>query len=391
MSYSEYSTNKQFCPIPWTSVYIWPGGEVENCCQSENKLGNIQNSTIDEILNSPKVIKIKSDMLNGIAPAGCKKCYPSASSYDKEDFNYNITARAHYLNDFQEFDKTLYVDPNNFEYRYADLRFRNTCNFACVYCGPQCSSSWSSELNLIHKISDEKINHTYDYFLKNIHNLKIVYLAGGEPLLIKENLALLEELYKVNPNCSIRVNTNLSIIKNNQIFNQLIKFKNCSWRISAEDTHEKFEYIRYGGNWDTFYKNVVFLKSITDHISFTGVYTALNAKSMFNFVKVLEDIGFRKDQFDAYFVNGGHYLDNGMSVDPRLLPDEYLKDVINTIESELSGIERYDNNLQFILKCLKNNIPNKDSKKLFSFMETLDQRRNLDSRKVFPDIYEYCN
>jgi hypothetical protein len=112
---------------------------------------------------------------------------------------------------------------------------------------------------------------------------------------------------------------------------------------------------------------------------------------MFNFVRLLESIGFRKDQFDAYFVNGGHYLDNGMSVDARLLPDEYLNDVIKIVESEFSGLERYDNNLKFILDCLKNNIPNKDPKKLFNFMQTLDKRRNLDSRKVFPDIYEYCN
>lgn len=391
MSYSEYSTNKQFCPLPWTSLYVWPGGEVENCCHSSNKLGNIQNSTMEEILNSPKVIQIKSDMLNGIAPDGCKKCYPNPSSYDQEDFNYAATARVHYLRDLDPYDKTLYTDPNNFEYRYADLRFRNTCNFACVYCGPQCSSSWSSELGEVYKISDEKIDHTYDYFLKNLQHIKILYLAGGEPLLIKENLVLLEELYKINPDCTIRVNTNLSMIKDNRIFDQLIKFKNCSWRISAEDSHEKFEYIRYGGNWDTFHENLLLLKSITNHISFSGVYTALNAKSMFNFVRLLESIGFRKDQFDAYFVNGGHYLDNGMSVDARLLPDEYLNDVIKIVESEFSGLERYDNNLKFILDCLKNNIPNKDPKKLFNFMQTLDKRRNLDSRKVFPDIYEYCN
>ena len=217
----------------------------------------------------------------------------------------------------------------------------------------------------------------------------MLYLAGGEPLLIKENLLLLKELHKINPDCNIRVNTNLSMIKNNQIFDQLIKFKNCEWRMSAEDSHEKFEYMRYGGNWDTFYENLLILKSISNRITFSGVYTALNAKSIFNFVRLIQDIGFKKEDFDAYFVNGGHYLDNGKSVDARLLPDEYLSSVITTVESEFSGIERYDNNLKFILEHLKNNIPNKDPKKLFNYLQVLDQRRNLDSRKVFSDIYEY--
>jgi hypothetical protein len=84
-----------------------------------------------------------------------------------------------------------------------------------------------------------------------------------------DRISVLEECYRIkNANPQGRKISNRGgwqsdelIIGDNQIFEQLLKFKNCSWRISAEDSHKKFEYIRYGGNWDTFYENLLFLKS----------------------------------------------------------------------------------------------------------------------------------
>jgi radical SAM protein with 4Fe4S-binding SPASM domain len=390
MSYKEYLTNKQFCPLPWTSFYIWPNGEVDNCCISTNKLGNIRDSSISEVLNSPKAIKIKSDMLNGISPDGCKRCYPNQLTVNDDNFNYKNTNRGNALNDLAMYNKEVYSDPNAFNYRYADLRFRNTCNFACVYCGPELSSSWAQELNEPNRISDEKINQLNRYFLDNVHNIKILYLAGGEPLLIKENLKLLETLYEVNPECDVRISTNLSMIKNNPIFEQLLKFKNSSWWVSAEDSHERFNYIRYGGDWNIFYENLLFLKSKTDRIFLNAVYTVLNANTIFDFVRLMESIGFEKNHIKIQFVNGGHYIHSG--VDPRTLPDEYVNSLITKIEFEITGMSNYDQQLQFILQCLKTTIPNrKNPKDVFDYLKELDQRRNLDSRKVFPDIYEYCN
>jgi len=389
MSYKEYSTNKQFCPLPWTSFYLWPNGEIDNCCISTNKLGNIRNSSLDEILNGPKAIKIKSDMLNGISPDGCKRCYPNQLTTDEDNFNYSVTTRAHALNDFKNYNTDLFNDPTKFNYQYADLRFRNTCNFACVYCGPDLSSSWASEMNVVNHISDEKINQLYKYFLDNIHSIKIAYLAGGEPLLIKENLKLLEELHKVNPDCVVRVNTNLSKIKNNQIFEQLLKFKNCQWVVSADDSHERYNYIRYGGDWNVFYENLLFLKSKTDKIFINSVYNIFNATTIFDFVRLMESIGFEKNHISIQFVNDGHYT--LPAVDPRTLSNEYVDSLITKVESEIDGMSNYNQQLQFILKCLKTKISNRNPKEVFHFLQRLDRRRNLDSKQIFPDIYKYCN
>ena len=63
-------------------------------------------------------------------------------------------------------------------------------------------------------------------------------MAGGEPMLMKENKEFLDLLYKKNPNATIRINTNLSKT-NTGIFDTVCKFKNVHWTISVESIDEE--------------------------------------------------------------------------------------------------------------------------------------------------------
>jgi molybdenum cofactor biosynthesis enzyme MoaA len=49
-------------------------------------------------------------------------------------------------------------------------------------------------------------------------NLKVLQMAGGEPLLIKENFDLLERLSRINPGINIEITTNLTSIQKNRIY-----------------------------------------------------------------------------------------------------------------------------------------------------------------------------
>ncbi len=86
------------------------------------------------------------------------------------------------------------------------MRWRNTCNLACVYCDSSLSSTWAKELNEPIRVDEQQLAKTKEYVLANAPNLKNVYLAGGEPLLMKENSELLDRL---DPSCTVRINTNL--------------------------------------------------------------------------------------------------------------------------------------------------------------------------------------
>ena len=96
----------------------------------------------------------------------------------------------------------------------------------------------------------------------NVKQLRNVYLAGGEPMLMNENKQFLKLLLEENPNVTIRVNTNLSSTKTG-VFELLCKFKNVHWTISVESIEKEYEYIRHHGSWKDFLKNIVFLILLT--------------------------------------------------------------------------------------------------------------------------------
>lgn len=394
MKDEEYYNNKEFCPAPWTTFYIWGDGRVENCCQSKNELGNLNNDSINSILNSNKVIQIKQDMISRMQVAGCKACYPQDNTIKPADFNYKSTMRYDFIEREQNNSKKIYSDVNAFEYRYADLRFRNTCNYACVYCGPLCSSLWADELNRPIGLPKDKIDDLIQYYLDNISKISYLYIAGGEPLLIKENLSILTALSEVNLDCNISINTNLSLITNNKIYETLLKFKSCHWIVSFDDMEDRYNYIRYPGDWNNFYNNLLKLKKDVgiENISFSMTYTSLNAKTIFTAIDALVKEGFPKNCFDIYYVHAGQKKDY---LDPRSLPPYYIDECIKIIKQNLiqkntislnAKDERFNNKLNTLISFLNNN-SNYESTLLHE-LKVLDQRRNLDSHKVFPDIYK---
>ena len=416
MTENEYHNTKEFCPIPWTSFFIWPDGRVESCCQSKNELGNLNDSKINQILVGKKNVLIKNEMLLGTQVAGCQACYPHDQTIKSEDFNYKRTMRYDFLELLENYDKTLYSDTNAFEYRYADLRFRTTCNYACVYCTPYYSSLWSEELKEPFGLDKSKVEELVNFYLENISTLKSLYMAGGEPLLIKENLIILEALAKENLDCNISINTNLSQIENNKIFDALLKFNNCHWIVSVDDIEERYNYIRYPGNWELFFKNLLTLREKvgTHKISFSMVYSALNAQTIFEAIDYLVAEGFQKSSFDIYYVNNGRaegISDRALALDPRNLSQNYINNTIELIKKNLfteeqikidKSKERFNNQCNAIISFLNNKSSftntlttwhsdpmNQQYKNiLLKELEILDKRRCLNSQSIFPNIYQ---
>ena len=58
--------NDKFCPAPWLSFYVDPSGNIENCCVSRNKLGNIEHGNdLKQVLFYGKNQDIQKAMLSG--------------------------------------------------------------------------------------------------------------------------------------------------------------------------------------------------------------------------------------------------------------------------------------------------------------------------------------
>jgi sulfatase maturation enzyme AslB (radical SAM superfamily) len=372
-------TNRKFCPLPWTGLMYNHDGKVKNCIRSNNVIGNLQNNTIEEIMLGEQNIDRQTTMLKGIPSHNCTPCYDLEQN--KTSFDV-ISDRIFYIKELKSVNMRTY-ERGNFDLHTIDVRWSNTCNFACVYCSPEFSSKWAGELGTVQSApTEEQRNQFKEYILTRAANLKHVYMAGGEPLLMKENLELLETLQQVNPDVNLRINTNLSKV-DTQVFDRVCKFKNVHWIVSVESIEEEFEYIRHGGSWLDFIDNLTVIQQLNHKISFNMLHFVLNYKSIFGCVDYLSKMGFHNNSFIIGALLGPEYLNI------RNLPNHVLQSVKQTLTDRINEQPKYlledgyRNMLNHIEQPFAKNLAN-----TFNELALVDQRRGLDSGKIFKDLYK---
>lgn len=377
MTPREILTNRAFCPMPWTGIMCNFDGTVKNCIRSAEPIGNIRDNPIQEILARDYLIK--TQMQAGKKFTRCNPCYDL--EHNKNNFNI-ISDRVFYLKELRDVDSNLY-DTTDFDLHTVDIRWSNLCNFACVYCGPEFSSKWASERGVIPVTpTDDKIENFKQYIFEHAAKLKHVYLAGGEPLLMKENLEFLQLLKHVNPTVNLRVNTNLSKV-DTEIFELVCEFKNVHWIVSVESLRSEYEYIRYGGSWKDFLTNLKTIQQLPHKVSFNMLHFLLNYMSIFECVKFLQNMGFHNNSFVIGALLSPEYLNI------RQLPENVLQLVKEKLQQEINQQPGYllengfKNVLAYLDKPLEKNLCNS-----FKQLEHMDARRNLDSRAIFTDLYK---
>ena len=235
------------------------------------------------MLNSPELDKIKKDLLDNNHNDNCNGCY------NLEKHSGTATLRNHFNLHYPEIDKGL---------QFLDIRWNNLCNLNCVYCGSGQSSSWEDKLNP-HKV--KTIRNTYDieleeWILSKSEQIHELILIGGEPLLMKQNIALLK---KISDDVRLSIITNLSYnLINNPCAELLFKRPpdNTLWNISVENYGDKFEYIRTGAEWAQFKNNLILLVERAPHtVNLLMVYGIFSALNLLDTVKMYYSLGVKKN------------------------------------------------------------------------------------------------
>jgi radical SAM protein with 4Fe4S-binding SPASM domain len=373
-------TNKSFCVLPWTGFELEPSGDVKTCIIAKEIIGNIRDNSIDEILQSKKMLEIKQAMLDDKKPFNCEGCYLQEAGR-KNDFE-SISSRLYYMKELAGLiDTSLYDNIDNFDLHHIDLRWTNHCNQACVYCGPSYSSKWAQEKGIKVESDKEKRKKIKEFVFSNIKNLKNVYMAGGEPMLMKENKEFLELLHKENPNCTVRVNTNLSTTQTG-VFELLCQFKNVHWTVSVDTIKQEYNYIRYHGDWNDFGNNLKTIQQLNHKISFNMLWFVLNYESIFDTVDYFKSMGFHNNSFII-----GPVL-TPLALNILNLPNTLLDRIRLRLQQEIDKKpgwllqNSYENMLKYRDASVKPDIQN-----TLNFLSILDKRRGVDSRKVFPKLY----
>ena len=378
MTPRDMLTNPVFCPMPWTGLMYNFDGKIKNCIRSAGPLGNIKDQPIESILVKNNLTR-QQQILEQRPVETCHTCYDLERS--KPGFDH-ISDRVFYIRELKNTPPSTY-QVGNFDLQTVDVRWTNLCNFACVYCGPEFSSRWSDELKIRHQTPTEQQTTDFkNYIYDHAGQLRHVYLAGGEPLLMKENLALLE---KLNPNVNIRINTNLSKV-DTRVFEAVCEFPNVHWTVSVETQDKEFEYIRHGGSWPDFLDNLTTIKQLDHKISFNMLHFLLNYNSVFDCVDFLQNQGFHNNSFVIGALLTPEYLNI------RHLPENVLNSVKNKLQDRINQKpgylleDSYRNMLHYIDIPFEKNI-----KLSVDRLSELDQRRGIDSRTIFKDFYKDIN
>jgi organic radical activating enzyme len=358
MSVFNVHKNKAICVLPWVHKHLDLNGKERPCC-----IGKI-------FKNNRNQQSIRQEMLNGIKPIECQKCYNDES---------NNVSSARIRDTVTWIKKFGTPDINQPNIEYLDVRNDPTCNLKCKTCGPSSSTLWAKEKNMFFKIPN------YDLNVYNKSQLKKIYLAGGEPTYNKSYLDFLKELVDVNPICEVVINTNLKRLPDE--WKQIItKFKNLTVIVSCDAIEKLGCYVRYPLEWPQFEKNVKFVNENANFIMFNLVASNLTVHSIDRTVEWMAE----------YTKNISLTLVGGDVWEHRAVPLAHRKPYVESLEKLIKFpvsnwcAHKFRLNLNSLIEKYKSN--NYDPQlhiKLREEIQEQDSHRTTQLRDVDPFLYSW--
>ena len=442
------SGSNTFCILPWIHFATRPNGDMRLCC-SANASGAGENHTVGLVKNEKGVPAnfgretpmsawnneymkdVRLTMLEGKIPASCSKCIAEES---KGVASKRIWETGSWMEDgleVEELIKQTEADGTVPEKLiYLDLRLGHTCNLKCIMCSPHDSSQWVSDYKKIFPLLKSEVIkreiswdrkefnnfwHENPEFWKEMYaqipNLKQVYFAGGEPLMIKEHKMFLEEIIRQGyaDKILIRYNTN-GLLLDEEIITLWTKFKKVKVGFSIDATDHRNYYIRYPSDWALIEKNLHRLDNTPDNIqvSIATAIQILNIKHLPDFARWKIQQNFKKVNFEN--VTGGiqagggivnmHLLYIPTFLSIKCLPLEDKVEVRRTFAEFATWLqENYRQDKDFWKdnpygwrrwQAVLDFMDAEDHTHLLpdfqEYIEKIDSVRSLDFKKIFPEL-----
>ena len=447
---TDLTGTPSFCVLPWIHLATRPNGDMRICCvanasgadsgeydvglvKKENgEPANFGRDLPTEAFNNDYMKSVRKTMLEGAVPASCTKCFKEeeegiASKRIWETGTWHLQ---------EEIDiKELIAETSEdgtvpYKLQYLDLRLGNTCNLKCIMCSPHDSSQWVIDHKKVYPIFqsplikkqmgwDKKSHNNFwhenpefwEEVYDQIPNLRQLYFAGGEPLMIREHKLFLEEIIKRGyaDKISLRYNTNLLLL-DDAIIDIWKQFKKVKVGVSLDGIGDRNHYIRYPTDWATVEENLHKLDNTPDNIlcNIALAVQILNIKHIPDFIKWKVKSNFKKLNFEknvAGQTNGGGlvgvhlvWIPTWMSL--RVLPpedklevrklfadlqqwlwDNYTQDA-EFWEKNPYGWKRWEGILDWMdAEDHTNLLPD-----FCEYIATMDQQRSTDFKTVFPEI-----
>lgn len=266
---NEIAIKDAYCLAPWVNFHINQKQQIKPCCNWYQGYESVENYVAG---NEPSIIELKQQLISNKPSSFCSKC-----------------SEKNWYSEFKQADISLKA-VDDFLIKSLDIRWTSTCQLTCMYCHENFSSSWAAAKNKHQTIPIvnpriKNVEMIFEFLKKN--QIKRISLLGGEPLLMKENIQLLEI---IDSDIAIEIFTNLNVeLLGNKVFDLLIRRSNVQWYISMENIGSKFEFVRRGADWSQQTKNLQILqsykpKSVTLQSQYC-VYSAFDLVDLYQFAE----------------------------------------------------------------------------------------------------------
>lgn len=302
------NTQQVYCTAPWNGITIRENGDIKTCCVGQITLGNISEIPIQNIQNSKKLLEIQNNFIKGgVDHKNCSKCLLEEKQ--------SLPSLRDYYNRYYHVSSL-----DRLSLKVIDIRWSNICNLQCMYCSPMFSSIWASALDIKSKtrIDDSDYDQVADWIIAHSSDLRELMLVGGEPLLMKQNYKILNQI-PLDTKITIITNLSYNLQELPCIESLLARKNNLVWNVSLENTAKQFEYVRNKAAWAQVEQNLLFLNEhFPNIVSVNFVYSMFSAFDIDITIKKLLALGVKKFNLIP--------IDSNRTMDVFLMPQQ-IKEV----------------------------------------------------------------
>ena len=268
-----FNTDNRMCAHAWTGVHVWPNGETGVCCDyreiicdNNGQPFNIKTHTIDEILASDYMNRVREQFRQGQLLPACDNCWRNEQAGGESKHSLtpyklsNIYPRINWESDS--------VDNMGF----VGGHLGNLCNLKCRICNPMFSSSIAAEeINqepetavkahpVYRLLTDNRWSRNSERFWQMLRDrsdqICNFEFLGGEPLLLRENIEFMQWLIDTGHSQQAAFEFVTNGTQYPEIFDQAHRFHRLTVTISIDDTGPRFESQRHGADWNQVVKNL---------------------------------------------------------------------------------------------------------------------------------------
>ena len=318
------------CYMAYHGVTIDPQGYISMCCVDDGAAVEYHDRRFYDVVKIDDITDLGQWFADTYPNKvwsqneNASNCFPCMKCYNEKYKDISTTVKEIYDGKIKNGTAQWTQDESNPKIKYLEFTSSNICNQMCVMCSGRHSSMW---LDYDEQFGHRKKRGLYKLTNESIEKIKRVvptldecYIKGGEPLSDQSNIAFMEYVSEVNPECKISLTTNFQGLLDRHI--DIFKKVRSEIFVSVDGTNEVFNWIR-GGD----FKRVV--NNMEKYYNETGNKVEIIVTvSIYNFFSLESIVEYFVDKEYVNHVHCHNVVSWPEWASPRTLPSDIFEEEI---------------------------------------------------------------